>query len=92
MTAAKKPMATCVPAIIDPPAPPWMGFADPGLLQKWISFRAEMDQLEAWLNVSFPDQDWTDAMQDQKDEADRAIKMLTNANKLPGGKIERRPH
>jgi hypothetical protein len=38
-----------------------------------------MDQLEAWLNVNFPDQDWTDAIQDQKDEADRAIRMLTNA-------------
>jgi hypothetical protein len=84
MTTAKKPMATCLPAFIDPPPPPpWMGFADPGLLQKWIGFRAEMDQLEAWLNVTYPDQDWTDAMQDQKDEADRAIRMLTNANKLP---------
>ena len=79
MTTAKKPMATCVPDFIDPPPPPWMGFADPGLLQKWISFGAEMDQLEAWLNVTYPDQDWTDAMQDQKDEADRAIRMLTNA-------------
>ena len=38
-----------------------------------------MDQLEAWLNVTYPDQDWSDAMQDQKDEADRAIRMLTNA-------------
>jgi hypothetical protein len=83
MTTSKKPMATCLPAFIDPPPPPWMGFADPGLLQKWIGFRAEMDQLEAWLNVTYPDQDWTDAMQDQKDEADRAIRMLTNANKLP---------
>jgi hypothetical protein len=86
MTTAKKPMATCVPDFIDPPPPPWMGFADPGLLQKWISFRAEMDQLEAWLNVTYPDQDWTDAMQDQRDEADRAIRMLTNAG--PPRKIE----
>jgi hypothetical protein len=83
MTTARKPMATRVPDFIDPPSPPWMGFADPGLLQKWISFHAEMDQLEAWLNVTYPDQDWTDAMQDQKDEADRAIRMLTNANKRP---------
>jgi hypothetical protein len=86
MTAAKKPMATCVPAFIDLPVPPWMGFADPDLLQKWISFRAEMDQLETWLNASFPNHDWTDAVQDQRDEADRAIRMLTNAD--PPRKIE----
>jgi hypothetical protein len=85
MIAAKKPVATCVPAFIDF-APPWMGFADPGLLQKWTSFRAELDQLEAWLNASFPDHDWTDAVQDQREEADRAIRMLTNAKSPP--KIE----
>ena len=47
MTTAK-PMATCVPDFIDPPPPP-MGFADPGLLQKWIGFRADMDQFDASL-------------------------------------------
>ena len=82
MITAKKPVATCVPAFIDFPPPPWMGFADPDLLQKWTSFRAELDQLEAWLNASFPDHDWTDAVQDQRDEADRAIRMLTNAKAL----------
>ena len=83
MTAAKKPMATCVPAFIDPPPPPWMGFADPGLLRKWIAFRADMDELEAWLNVSHPDLDWSEAMQPFKDEADAAIRTLTNGSKLP---------
>jgi hypothetical protein len=45
-----------------------------------------LDQLEVWLNTSFPDHDWTDAVQGQRDEADRAIRMLANAG--PPRKIE----
>ena len=42
------------------------------------------------LNVDSPDQDWSDAMQPFKDEADAAIRALTNGD-FHAGKIEPRP-
>lgn len=83
MMTEKKPMAKCVPAFIDPPPLPVPEFDYPGLLGEWIAFRADMDELEASLNVDYPDQDWSDAMQPFKDEADAAIRALTNGGKLP---------
>ncbi len=72
----------------DPPPLPVPEFDYPGLLGEWIAFRADMDELEASLNVDYPDQDWSDAMQPFKDEADAAIRALTNGGKLPRRKIE----
>jgi hypothetical protein len=50
---------------------------------EWIAFRDDMDDLEASLNVNRPDLDWSEAIQPFKDEADAAIRTLTNGSKLP---------
>jgi hypothetical protein len=38
------------------------GVDDHGLLGEWIAFRDDMNDLEAGLNVSHPDLDWSEAM------------------------------
>ena len=74
-----KPKATHIPAFIDPP--PMLGVDDPSLLESGI--RDDMHDLEASLNVNHPDLDWSEAIQPFKDEADAAIRTLTNGRKLP---------
>ena len=78
-----KPKATHIPAFIDPPPPPMPGVDDPGLLESGSPFAMTWTNLEASLNVNRPDLDWSEAIQPFKDEADAAIRTLTNGSKLP---------
>ena len=71
----KKPMASFVPACIDPPMPPWKS-DDPEALAEWLEFRTELDALERSLSVDRPELDWSEAMRPHKAEADQAIKAL----------------
>ena len=81
MTA--KPKATHIPTFIDPPPSPMPGVDDPGLLGEWIAFRDDMDDLEASLNVDIPASTGAKPCSRFKDEADAAIRALTNSSKLP---------
>ena len=69
-------------AFIDPP-PPHARRRRSRPVGEWIAFRDDMDDLEASLNVNRPDLDWSEAIQPFKDEADAAIRTLTNGSKLP---------
>ena len=71
----KKPMATSIPACIDPPVSP-LPFVrdDPEALEEWIAFRLELDGLEASLQAEHPGYNWKQAMRPHKAEADAAIR------------------
>ena len=69
-TTMKKPMATSIPACIDPPVSP-LPFVrdDPEALEEWIAFRLELDGLEASLQAEHPGYNWKQAMRPHKAEA-----------------------